>query len=162
MDTDKLEGMVRDWYVLHAEASVTDHALDWEAVDRAAEEIMDSIWSNECQKAREKHEPRPKGRAMNIRDVTTAVWNNDGGDHLMSRDMIRDDNGAFNLAKITTTTGHILIAGIEEDEDGTYVTYSIYAPGDEDMTEGPITTDGFEATSEEQAAAHLADVLTNY
>lgn len=99
---------------------------------------------------------------MNIRDVTTAVWNNDTADHLMSRDMIRDDNGALNLAKITTTTGHILIAGAEEDEDGAYVTYSIYTPGDEDMTDGPITTDGFEVTSEEQAATRLADILTNY
>lgn len=43
MDTDKLEGMVKDWFALHTEATETDHVLDWEAVDRATEEIINYI-----------------------------------------------------------------------------------------------------------------------
>ena len=95
---------------------------------------------------------------MNIRDITTAVWNSDTGDHLAAREMIRDDNGNLTLAKITTSTGHILVAEAGEG----YITYSIYCPGDVDMNDGPITTDGFEATSEEQATACLADILAGY
>ena len=99
---------------------------------------------------------------MNIRDITTAVWNSDTGDHLAAREMIRDDNGNLTLAKITTSTGHILVAEAGEDENGGYITYSIYCPGDENLNDGPITTDGFEATSEEQATASLADILAGY
>ena len=43
MDTDKLKEMVNGWHALHSEAEETDHALDWEAVDRATEEIINYI-----------------------------------------------------------------------------------------------------------------------
>ena len=43
MDPDKLKEMVKGWHALHAEAEATDHALDWEAVDRATEEIINYI-----------------------------------------------------------------------------------------------------------------------
>ena len=43
MDPDKLKEMINGWHALHAEAEETDHALDWEAVDRATVEIINYI-----------------------------------------------------------------------------------------------------------------------
>lgn len=94
---------------------------------------------------------------MNIRTITTTLWNNDTTDHLAARDMMRNQ-----VAKITTTAGHIMALEVEEDEDGAFITYSIYAPGDEEMTDGPITTDGFPITTEDDAATHLASILADY
>lgn len=99
---------------------------------------------------------------MNIRDIATAIWAIVSADHITSIDMIRDENGSLNLAKFTTSTGHFLVAGTEEDEEGAYITYSVYAPGDEDMADGPITTDGFKTATEEHAAAYLTDILAGY
>lgn len=98
---------------------------------------------------------------MNINDIATAVWNNDTAVHLASHYMIRDENGNFNLAKITTSSGHFLVADVDEAEDGTYITYSVYVPSDEDMAD-PITTDGFKSATEEHAAARLAGILSGY
>ena len=50
MDTDKLKEMVKGWHALHSEAEETDHVLDWEAVDRATEEIIGYITNHNPEK----------------------------------------------------------------------------------------------------------------
>ncbi|APQ42531.1 hypothetical protein phi16_gp027 [Corynebacterium phage phi16] len=99
---------------------------------------------------------------MTTQAIATIIWNNDSDNLIESHEMIRDDNGNDTIAKIVTSTGHIAAVGTEEDAEGEYLTYSIYAPGDETMTDGPITTDGFEITSEEDAADHLAEILSKF
>lgn len=66
------------------------------------------------------------------------------------------------VAKIATPTGHIIALSTEQDSDGEYITYSVYAPGDHDLADGPITTDGFEVENEDQATECMAEIVQQH
>lgn len=84
--------------------------------------------------------------------------------HLHSNGLIETfvmiEQGA--VAKITTHTGHVIALSTGIFEGDEVATYSVYGPGDTDMIDGPITTDGFEITSVAQADTYLAEIAAQY